>query len=163
MESKTTGKRIVSKRDYVRLVCQRVILTSFGLCLHAMAFISGLAAIYLLLCAIISITVFSGEERDAMDTGICLMVLVISPGAAYLCNKWGKVSIQQASKIDMETIIYTNTADLPAPESLVRASEQPSQEQEAVLLRSLMEAHQTPSEQLVRAVEDQNSGSVKRL
>ena len=45
-----------------------------------------------------------------------------------------------------------NTADLPAPDSLVRASAEPVQEQQAVLLRAATETAERHEEQLVRAL-----------
>ena len=44
-----------------------------------------------------------------------------------------------------------NTADLPAPESLVRASAEPVQEPQAVLLRAATTTQEKHEEQLVRA------------
>jgi hypothetical protein len=51
------------------------------------------------------------------------------------------------------TLARANTADLPAPDSLVRASAEPVQEQQAVLLRAATEGTETHEEQLVRASE----------
>ena len=45
----------------------------------------------------------------------------------------------------------TNNADLPARQTLVRASSEPMQVQQAVLLRAATEGQETPAEQLVRA------------
>ena len=53
----------------------------------------------------------------------------------------------------LQPISYANNADMPASESLVRASEQPIQEQQAVLLRAAMPGKETPTDQLVRPVQ----------
>ncbi len=45
----------------------------------------------------------------------------------------------------------TNNADLPAHQTLVRASSEPLQAQEAVLLRAAAEGIETPPEELMRA------------
>ena len=44
-----------------------------------------------------------------------------------------------------------NTADLPAPDSLVRASSEPMQAQEDVLLRAAATGNDTPPEEMLRA------------
>ena len=49
-------------------------------------------------------------------------------------------------------ITRANTADLPAPDSLVRASSEPLQAQDAVLLRAVEERQEKHEEQLLRAI-----------
>ena len=46
--------------------------------------------------------------------------------------------------------VSTNNAALPVQQTLVRASSEPTQEQQAVLLRAVAEGQETPPEQLVR-------------
>ena len=43
-----------------------------------------------------------------------------------------------------------NTADLPTAETLVRASAEPLEQQQAILLRPASKSDTTPAEQLVR-------------
>ena len=60
--------------------------------------------------------------------------------------------LRQAIKVDPGVpLTRANTADLPAPDSLVRASAEPVQEQQAVLLRAATETQERHEEQLVRA------------
>ena len=51
----------------------------------------------------------------------------------------------------LHPLTRANTADLPAPGSLVRASSEPVQAQGTVLLRAAIEGNQTPAVELVRA------------
>jgi hypothetical protein len=53
------------------------------------------------------------------------------------------------------SITRANTADIPAPDSLVRASSEPEQVQKAVLLRAVTETDERHEEQLVRAADSQ--------
>lgn len=70
----------------------------------------------------------------------------------YNLWKWGEESLKHfAEPQNMLPFTRANTAALPAPDSLVRASEQPQQAQESVLLRAVAQGVETPSEQLVRA------------
>ncbi len=70
-----------------------------------------------------------------------------------LCRVASTVSLKHARKIhDSIPLTRANTADLPAPDSLVRASSEPLQEQQTVLLRAAVQGQETSSEQLVRAV-----------
>ncbi len=78
---------------------------------------------------------------------VCFCLLLIS-----LCFWWA--TRKSWRTVDaMQPITRANTADLPAPESLVRASAKPIQEQEAVLLRAVADAQERHEEQLVRAME----------
>ncbi len=73
----------------------------------------------------------------------------------------GFTHIENSLKNDVVPLTRANTADLPAPESLVRASSEPRQEQEAVLLRAAARSVGTPPEQLVRPAEGRNSGRLR--
>lgn len=57
-----------------------------------------------------------------------------------------------AQSIDVLPLTRANTADIPAPKSLVRASSEPMQIQEAVLLRAAEAEQEKHEEQLLRAV-----------
>ncbi len=60
--------------------------------------------------------------------------------------------MKTAKKIDMGVpVTRVNAADLPAPDSLVRASQEPLQAQEGVLLRAATQTQDRHEEQLLRA------------
>lgn len=64
----------------------------------------------------------------------------------------GVSSLEHAIRLNAGVpLTRSNTADLPATESLIRASAAPIQAQEAVLLRAATAGQQTPPEHLVRA------------
>ena len=81
-----------------------------------------------------------------------LFATLLFGSCAYACAKLSDASTEQAEKINPGVpLTRANTADLPAPDSLVRASSEPLQAQESVLLRAATEKGETPPEQLVRA------------
>jgi len=64
----------------------------------------------------------------------------------------GAFTMHHIRKIDIGIpLTRANTADLSAHDSLVRASQEPVQEQQSILLRPTMEADTSPPEQLLRA------------
>jgi hypothetical protein len=70
-----------------------------------------------------------------------------------VCWEIGKDFFKKARRIKTGIpLTRANTADLPAPDSLVRASQEPVQAQEAVLLRAAAETQEKHEAQLVRAV-----------
>ena len=72
--------------------------------------------------------------------------------ATFLLLKLFVASDKKLKSLEKVVLIpYANTADLPADESLVRASQEPVQEQQSILLRPTMEADTSPPEQLLRA------------
>ena len=80
-----------------------------------------------------------------------LMATIVGIGW-MLIREVGIKVVQRFDKIDTGIRLNrANAADLPAPDSLVRASSEPMQAQETVLLRAAEEGVDTPSEQLVRA------------
>jgi hypothetical protein len=81
--------------------------------------------------------------------------LVLAPfaSAAGLFYGAGRVSNRWAVKLE-KTAFAINNADHPVPESLLRASAEPAQEQQAVLLRAVRGAPESRAELLLRAVEE---------
>lgn len=142
MEPKT-GKRIVSRGRYIKLMGMRLSLLSCGaVCM----LVGGVAAM---------LGVMEGVDdviRGSVGTGFSLP----SPNGFYVaclvCFLVGVCCTFLGEKVkeDITPLTRANTADLPAPESLVRASSEPLRVQEAVLLRAA-EGQETPSEELVRA------------
>lgn len=81
---------------------------------------------------------------------VALSVLPVLLGASC-CALTGRAMNKRAVRRDTLPLTHVNTADLPAVDSLVRASSEPLQAQEGVLLRAAAEGQETPPEQLVRA------------
>jgi hypothetical protein len=140
---KQTGKRIVSKGEYARKQGRRLWL--------------GLKSCAALLClpALLVVGYFqqpasSGCIQVDPRNGIgyrVFIALFFVPASIFAA----KQIFRDFQQIDPGVpLTRANTADLPAPDSLVRASEEPMQEQQAVLLRAAAQRHETSPEQLVR-------------
>ena len=149
MEPKT-GKRIVSKSAYVKALGQQAGLNvlSIGVLIAAAGF--GILAVMVIFWTIVEM--FSAGQQhglqDLVMPGIAALILI---GIAYFCGKAGILSLNQAQLIDPGVpLTRANTADLSATDTLVRASSEPLQTQEGVLLRAA-QGVETPPEQLVRA------------
>jgi hypothetical protein len=155
-----TGKRIVSKGEYVQANIDRTLLKVVALGVWAFA---GVFAVI----AIGSCVVFLGNMwvrfpfPDKVTNGLfCSFVLCLAGAGAHFLHRGGAELLIDAAKIDPGVpLTRANTADLPAPESLLRASEEPRQQKQAVLLRAATEGEKTPSEQLVRA----SAGEMEQL
>lgn len=86
-----------------------------------------------------------GHASDVVFTVICILFPLLL------------VSVSSTRKVIVETRkqyfppANTNNASLPARQTLVRASSEPTQAQQAVLLRAAAEGMETPPEELMRA------------
>ncbi len=135
------GKRIVSKGAYMK--------ASAGKVFTIVLFI-GMGCY----CALSTLRMFQkllSKSDGVMLLPILAICLIMTGGLCFVIFSIirGLVFIKQ---VDIGIpLTRANTADLPAPETLVRASSEPSQAQEAVLLRAAAEGQETPPEQLVRA------------
>jgi hypothetical protein len=147
---KQTGKRIVSKAEYAANVGNKLSLFAFGVGVMGLGLVGILNAVSLTILGL-------GEAikyHDSDDIKIAAFVFLIVGGMSALIFWAGRKTVRKAKQIDIGVPrTRANTADLPAPESLVRASEEPVQEQEAVLLRAATQTQERHEEQLVRAVE----------
>jgi two-component sensor histidine kinase len=119
----------------------------------------------------------SFDARRAANTGLELLIALTSTdlqGAVTFENRFEKgacvrvvfplptqvggeqsphlrlISISQEN-VEIVPLARASAADLPALNSLVRASEEPRQEQQSMLLRAAAHGQETPPEQLVRA------------
>ena len=134
MEPKT-GKRIVSKGAYIKTQIKKGFLWFRALCCLLMGFA--------VLFKAVRVTHFVFSPRiDGL--AFCIYGVSCLFAAKRLVNKTRDMA-------GVVPLTRANAADLPAPDSLVRASEEPMQAQEAVLLRAAAEGMETPPEQLVRA------------
>jgi hypothetical protein len=137
-----TGKRIVSKGEYVKAQGKQIAFVSFGLCLL------GLGALCFICAGLTLLVSYIGFATPVTTVSTALLLTFASIGAFLT----GGLVLEKANKIDPGVpLTLANTAHLPAHDSLVRASAQPVQEQEAVLLRAATEAQERHEEQLVRA------------
>ena len=154
MEPKT-GKRIVSKGAYVKAQGQLAGLNVLGIGLLIAATGFGILVVIEIFWTIVAM--FSvGQQPDLQNLVMPGIAALILSGIAYFCGKAGIHSLNQAQRINPGVpLTRANTADLPAPDTLVRASSEPLQAQEAVLLRAAAEGQEKHEEQLVRAVNGQ--------
>lgn len=143
MEPKT-GKRIVSKGRYIKLMGMRLSLLACGaVCM----LVGGVAAILGVMEGVNDVirgsvgTNFSLPSANGFYA-TCLVCFLVGVCCVFLGEK---------VKEDVTPLIRANIANLPAPDSLVRASSEPIQAQEAVLLRAAVKGQETPPEKLVRA------------
>ena len=171
MEPKTTGRRFVSKGEYVRVQANRATTSVSGLGYAILGVVCGVVTITLTLAFgyhlcfptrdfLLNRYVVKVRGTDQVSELIGMLIfnsfiLVLFGGLAYEMSMFGYDLLRKATRLDPGVpFTSANTADLPAPESLVRASEELMQAQEAVLLRAAMEGPETPPEQLVRAVNE---------
>ena len=149
METKT-GKRIVSKGEYVQAHGQRASIGLLVVCLWGMAFICGLTA---LAYGGGLVAFFMGWHKcSGMMAAMYLAMVVVFGAGTSIFWKWADKALLASYAIHPGIpLTRANTADLPIRQTLVRASSEPEQAQEAVLLRAA-EGQGTPPEQLMRAV-----------
>jgi len=73
----------------------------------------------------------------------------------FITYRTGETTKEHCQELlDLKTL-YTavSTADLPASDMLVRASQEPEQAEHSILLRAATDTNQTPAEQLLRPTE----------
>jgi hypothetical protein len=142
------GKRIISKGEYVANTGKKAALSSYGAAVILTGIVSA-GMIFAFLCL-----VGGGTGGPSVGADRCLFVLgvgILSVAPLALFYYGGK-AVKDAIEMDAGVpLTRANTADLPAAESLVRASEIPAQEQAAILLRAATQGQTTPPEELVRA------------
>lgn len=75
--------------------------------------------------------------------------------SSLLLTSLGAYTIKHLQEVDIGIpLTRANTADLPADESLVRASQEPTDKQADVLVRPITDVQSTPPEQLLRSAND---------
>ena len=139
MEPEKKATRFVNKHEYVDIVLRRLLLNTFKLGFKWFGVFCGATTLVFFLLAVAG---YSGCGTIALEgvsvTFFLVMLFLASDHKLKVLNR-------------VALIPYANTADLPADESLVRASQEPVQEQQSILLRPTMEADTSPPEQLLRA------------
>ena len=145
-----TGKRIVSKGEYVKVQGLRVGLVCFGvttvlLCLASVAFL-------LTELGRNDHTPPGKRFENQVSWQTMLLVLAIVGAFIYFMNRMTELIGSKVTRIEPGVpLTRANTADLPANDTLVRAGAEPTQQQQAVLLRAATQTQERHEEQLVRA------------
>jgi hypothetical protein len=140
-----TGKRIVSKVEYAKVRSNKAAEGIVGILLGLTAVGAGVLSLLLLYGFVYFLL-----KWDFLAL-VCLCLFVFIGGGTYCIAKVA-LEITRDSMKELEIVPFTraNTADLPAPDSLVRASAEPIQEPQAVLLRAATESVERHEDQLVR-------------
>ena len=144
------GRRLVGKGEYVQTQSRRAGLRFWAMILYVLAAFFALSAASCVIACLI--TAFSGSPNAIEDSIYNLLGFGFVGSLAWLLRKWGNANVKRAREIE-PGILFTraNTANLPAPDSLVRASSEPVQAQETVLLRAAQNGQGESAEQLLRA------------
>ena len=145
-EPQKSKKRIVSKGEYLTRISKK---TAIGL--GGISLVGGGCFVFLLAVCCLCIGVLLWSESVLVGllwlTGFVL-VLALAFGTFHVSSKY----MERARQIDPGVpLTRHNTADLPSTDSLVRASSEPLQAQEAVLLRAAAQGQPVHEEQLLRA------------
>jgi hypothetical protein len=156
-----TGKRIVSKSEYVARRTKKSVLqlsTAGGICVALFCVIAAVCFLFGLVVVFVDVAFGNRDARIGSEGGgaliSCFSCLLIFVVVAYVSGKIAERSNELSAKEEaVIPLTRANTADLSAPDSLVRASAEPVQEQQAVLLRAATETQEKHEEQLVRASE----------
>lgn len=131
------NKRIVSRGAYARLLGRKAMLS-----------IGGVGAVVVAIACYMGVTYGCRREIPGGPFG----TIVLISGClwfAYIASN----CLEAAAGLNVVPLTRANTADLPAHDSLVRASQEPMQAQEGVLLRASVGAQDQHEEQLLRAAE----------
>ncbi len=139
------GKRIVSKGEYVKGMGSK-----FTAILVSIAFIA--AVIYSIVCFAPAFSrAISCSLHTILVVPLIFATCLVIGGACMACY-FAFVCMVTIKQTDVGLpLTRANTADLPASDSLVRASQEPVQAQEGVLLRAAAQTQDGHEEQLLRA------------
>ncbi len=134
-----TGKRIVSKGEYAKVQSRKM----WGLLLAG-----GLIVIEVSLMGVVGWGLLNGITIQKIIVGTYLIMI------SFAANQAGKYYIKRSHAIEpVVPLTRANAADLPAPDSLGRASEQPTSNPQSELLRAAAQGESTPAEQLLRPID----------
>ncbi len=144
-------KRIVSKGRYAGVLATRAGLRVTGNLLWFAAMVFVAYSLLALLVIVLEFVFTPPLPTLAFCVG-CVVSSLLLAGASYLFYRGGAAAFRRMDA--MSNVVphtYANTADLPAPDTLVRASQEPAQLQEAQLLRAADQTQEQHEEQLLRA------------
>ncbi len=139
-------RRVVSKREYAARVGNKAGTALFAL---IMLFFCGVGV--LLSLGVLIYALFHLQSLKVLPLAITFAGLLV---ACLYMGHLGRRTLREARQIDTGVpVTRANTGDLPAPDSLVRASQEPAQAQQAVLLRAAASTtvQDAQEEQLPRA------------
>jgi len=124
------SKRFVSRQEYVARKRRKTALSSIGVLIFCMG-VGSIPIIY----------------SFADNTFIQIFV----SGGSFFLVLLGAAAMKLGRTMDVGVPLTSdNIADLPAEDSLVRASQEPAQEQTPILLRAAISPQSTPPEEMVR-------------
>ena len=155
MSQQKPEKRVVTEREYVRAERKRVFRALYGIfvCLVAISFVVLVFA-YIGKIMDVDLKVATGRVDGWEGVSfLCFAVLCIVFGClACMSGLYAARTLKEVAKTNPALLLTrANTADLPAFESLVRASQAPIQAQKSILLRAATETSEKYEEQLLRA------------
>ena len=144
MRKSKAQQRIVSKKAYVAEISSKTTLASFGLGVFLFGVFCALVTLVFIIAMLFS--------PSLSMLPICLMMIAMFGGGSAYLLYFGRRVVREAKEIQVGVpLTRANIGNLPVGESLVRASSEPAQEQQATLLRAAMSVDTTPAEQLARA------------
>ncbi len=148
-----SGKRIVSRSEYARVQAKRA---GQGILGAYIVLLSGMCGTVALVSSVYAVgtavsAMFKPDELALEKVWLWVLFAVVSGAGTLKLMHMGYGRIHKAAENDVAPLTRANTADLPAPTSLVRASQEPTQAQEGILLRAAMEGQEKREEQLLRA------------
>lgn len=151
MEPEKTPKRIVSKAEYVKISSISFML-SVGSFLSLMLFAILLAPSLLLVQDIVSKASYGDSNFASTFIGVAIGAASLVTALMFLIIRAITAGEKKAKELQhIVPITRATIADMPAPDSLVRASEKPEQAQADVLLRAVTDVQQNAPEQLLRS------------
>jgi hypothetical protein len=140
---------VVSKWRYLGHLGTKTILRSVGCVSMAFTVIAGMFAVFFVVDHFYPTLVnndLTPGSQAAMIAGLTVFALIAMPVLRFI-----GLLFATAARMDPVVPLTRNTAaDLPETESLVRASTEPPQQQETVLLRAAQSDAATPSQELLR-------------
>ena len=148
IQQQESGKRIVSMSRYVQIQSIRASLWLYCLFCYLLALVS-LCLIIAFGFGVLRFAPWPILHWSMVSESIWLFLFL--PALIYLCFTAGESCSARWEQI--EPVVPINGVRinrLSATESLVRASQEPLQEQKSVLLRSAIQANDTACEQLLK-------------
>ncbi len=162
-------KRVVSRGDYAREQGNRVMLVAVGVAILSFGAIPGLATAACIVRAVAHFKLFAaGYHLTQLISGLGNLVYGLGFGFwAAMFISAGLVIIAASFESKVVPVTRANTGELPALDSLVRASQETARAQESVLLRASEERrHEEQGGTLLRAFEDrqreEQGGTLRR-
>jgi ABC-type protease/lipase transport system fused ATPase/permease subunit len=144
--TKPKKKRVVSKSKYAAHLAKKTTFIS-GTVVFAIIGI-GSNLFFFLFPVLVLVSLFLWSWKTTLSL-LCLTILMRLVGKASMR---AAMSLEKTAEglEDVELMTTDKVKQLPLRETLVRASTEPTQEQEKVLLRAAITSEETASDQLLR-------------